>query len=407
MEETRIMQSKPKISKDDKRLSFAICAMIIGLYLTNISVGIARFLPISADTVGILCKAFIFLSLLLCVAAIFRRFNVLLFIVLDVMLLLIITNFLVFPDTSEFFTGTVSTFVMTILPGIICFALLEDYSLLLKRLTSVAYIVSIVNMAVVLFLGSSAFSSGYSMGYANSLILPANILMHTLFYNSTKKWHKLLLIVFICVNVVSILVYGSRGALIAILLYFAIIAFRILRKKVHPVLLIMMFAALALCLLFYKPILTALYDMLTSMGFNSRTLLLFITNASHDSGRGELWAQLLSEMAKNPFIAHGINSDLVSAGLYSHNFFLELCYSLGIIIGIGVSIPIIYYIVKSLMYDNTHEGNIRKIIMFSFFPMCLWSLSVWTSAYFWFWLVICIKTRKGMKPNYEKKQKTV
>ena len=75
-------------------------------------------------------------------------------------------------------------------------------------------------------------------------------------------------------------------------------------------------------------------------------------------------------------------------GIYSHNFIIELLYEFGILLGVPFIIYIIYAIFKTVISKNNYYTNLLKILLFNFFPLILWSATIWTSMFFWIWLLL-------------------
>lgn len=385
-------------SKDEARLSFSLCAIVIGLYMTNLSEGLAHMIGISASLVSLLCKAFILLSLLVCVGALLRRLNRMMLISVCLLVAFSAVNLLLFPDNVPYFTNTLTSFLITILPGMICLMAIRDYDKLLKYIIVSAVIISIVNTLIVLVGGAMKFSSSYSMGYANSMILPTNTLIFAIFEQKCKRSVKIAYIVLAAANVISVMAFGSRGALLAIIVLMLLLCFKLLKRKTDIIIVSIIASLLLICVAFYKRIFEALYNFLLNMGYYSRTLYLIYADLGHDSGRSEIWGSVIEDISKNPFIAHGVNGDYTVAGIYSHNIALELIHSLGILFGVLALLFITYKIIRSVFSKNTSYSSVRMLIMFSFFPVCLFSSSVWTNMYLWLWLIICLRESNVIKP---------
>ena len=66
--------------------------------------------------------------------------------------------------------------------------------------------------------------------------------------------------------------------------------------------------------------------------------------------------------------------------------FLELIYDLGIFIGTVITIYIIYAIIRTLLAKPSSYVHILQLLLFSFFPLLLWSDSIWRSIFFWVWI---------------------
>ena len=390
MTETRDMRHA-NIDLGDKRLSFTLCAIVTGLFMTNISEGIGHLLGVNAETVSLACKLLILLSLLVCATVILERLNVMMVLTALAFVICVILNFVIFPDNSVFFAKTVSTFLLTILPGMICLMALEDYRPCLRALIVASCIISLINTFVLLIMSDVQFGSGYSMGYANSMILPTNVLIYVLLEKNVSFLKKVGVALLIVLNIVSVMAYGSRGALVAIMAFVLVFGFKMLRKKTDFLIILAIIMTLLLCVIFYRQIFSAVYNLLKQFGFNSRTLYLLSTDIGHDSGRSELWGEVIADISSNPFIAHGINGDYALIGIYSHSFIFELVHSLGILFG-GIAIIFVLYLIIRTVFSRSDEYNaVRSVMLFSFFPICLFSLSVWTNMYFWLWLTVCLR----------------
>ena len=119
------------------------------------------------------------------------------------------------------------------------------------------------------------------------------------------------------------------------------------------------------------------------------------------NGRNEIWNYFANKIKEEPFRIRGINADqLEKTGFYensnyAHNIFLELFYQFGVVIGGIFSLVIIKNVFDSLSYDN-EKNSIKTIFMCVFFPISIFSGSLWTSLYCWLWLFI---KKKGKKKN--------
>lgn len=373
----------------DENLSVAFCSIVLGLFFTNLSQGLFSSGSIMPKLVSLLSKAVIFLLLLMCIRVILERVYKPLLITTTIILIVPILQFFLFRDSWSYFSSSYLTFLLTIFPGMICFAALRDYQKCLQYLIITALGISIINLLVLVFMGGSAFTEKYSMGYANAMILPTNLLIYCFWRRHQKIATKITFFLLVVTNVASVLAYGSRGSLVAIAVFFLYAGFKTYYKEMSRKVKTAIIAVLGVCVLLYRQIFTILYNIMTALGFYSRTLLLLTKNIGHDSGRSKIWNAVWSDFSQNPFLIRGINADHLVAGNYSHNFFLELLHALGIILGGAVCIYIIVQIVRTCCGKTSAFDTVKILLLFAFFPVCLWSSSVWTSMYFWLWIVIC------------------
>lgn len=392
----------------DQNLAIAISAIVMGLFLTNLAHGIVGTGNIYT-IVSWSCKLLILIALVFSIRIILERFNSAVMVMIACVLLVPVAQFVFFRNTWSIFFNNYQTFLFTIFPGMVCLAVLKDSKETIRLLTWVSFGVSIINALVLLFWGANAFRT-YSMGYSNAMVLPSNMLVYCFWSRCRNVKTKLFAAALFVTNVIGILLYGSRGSLVAVGVFFLFYSFMAIRKKLNLVHKIVIVAGILLCLVFYRQICTLLYNIASSFGYYSRTLYLLTTNFGHDSGRSELWAKIWMDFTSNPFAIRGVNADYLIVGGYSHNFFLELIHSLGIVFGGAFGVYIIVHLVRTIALRQDNFGDLKQLLMFSFFPICLWSSSVWTNMYFWLWLIICLRTVRidsGVIAAWVKKTKAV
>ena len=147
------------------------------------------------------------------------------------------------------------------------------------------------------------------------------------------------------VSMCIILLAGSRGPLVPIVAFVVLRKFLIgmLRDKMMWTLFLIMGIFVFFLLLEELP---AIVVQLQSLGINSRTLMYLSEGiVTNDSGRGEIYSNVISKIIENPIIGYGVFADRNFVnGVYCHNIFLELFIDFGCFIPIlGMIIFIIYF----------------------------------------------------------------
>ncbi len=379
--------------KEDTMLSVAVGAIVGGLYVTNLADGLALTKSTADLIIGLLCKVFILATLVFCAKAILTRVNKTLLGVCIAVVAVLPLQAILFRDTWPFFWDTYVTFVLSIFPGMICFSVLRDYRKCLRVLLFVSIGISLANWMVLFVGGGDAFAK-YNMGYANALVLPTNLLIWVC-VQGEKHWRMRLVYGALAAgNVIGIFAYGSRGALACVLVFGVFLFFSVpIPHKYGRRIKAGIALAAVLLLVFYRPILTVVLNVLESMGFQSRTLSLLVTDIGHDSGRMLLWEKVWKDFTTNVIAIRGINSDYALIQIYSHNAVLELLHAFGILGGTVLLAGGAWGIVGTLKRRTDAYGMLRVLTMFSFMPLCFWSGSVWTSMYLWLWVVICLRRK--------------
>lgn len=374
--------------RHDLFLNLAICMLVAGLFMTNFSVGLQNYFTwITPEKTSSFSKILIVVSMALCLPVFIRRFQTKMFWIVLGMLFVYFFQKLLFPTQQFIFKRTFQTFLFTVFPAVICFLAVRDYRSLLAWLLRLSVVISVVCLLSMIMYGAELFAGQYVMGFSNSLIFPSDILLVHFVSKETSASKKLLFLTLTVSNCLCICIYGSRGALAAIVV-FAI--YMILKAETSVSIKFLICSTLIvfgmLFLMFFETLMVALNDWLTSLGFNSRTLSIIINDIGHDSGRYEMWEYLIVEIQEDIFAVRGINADYLKIGVYAHNFMLELLFDLGPVISIIIIVYIIYCAVATVVATITEYSKILSICLFSFIPVALWSGSIWTAMYFWIWI---------------------
>lgn len=108
---------------------------------------------------------------------------------------------------------------MNVFPTALTFSVVKNFSLVIKQLRKIALVISGVLLFVNLSGSMASFDKVYSMGFAGSLTLPTLALTECLINERHSLKHCSVLGIALVCNLFSLLVYGSRGAFIAIALF--------------------------------------------------------------------------------------------------------------------------------------------------------------------------------------------
>ena len=182
--------------------------------------------------------------------------------------------------------------------------------------------------------------------------------------------------------------YGARGSLLAIVVASVVLAFR---SSKHKARFLVVFVVVSLMLIVMGSILGTVLVGESSDGFlsGSRTFALLANgDISNDAGRFPIWNTLWADFLENPLAIRGICSEYPLVGMYAHNFVIQLLHSFGLIIGGGCVIFIGYEAVSTLRMEPSADSDVATAYLMCFFPLLLWSGSIWSSVPFWTWLAV-------------------
>lgn len=220
------------------------------------------------------------------------------------------------------------------------------------------------------------------MTYANAISLGVALLLYYgIIENSVFD-----LIVSV-VGLVSLLIFGSRGSLLTLI----ILALILLWIKLKNRNLIIVGGAFALVLVFVGPVLIGkIVAKLSVIGIDSRTVEKIINgNLLVSNDRLRIYQYLLNVFKKNIVTGVGICGDRYYLPLkfrgvdatYAHNFFIEIFLDYGLIFGILITCLVVYLLVKCLF----QEKNIKyKGFFYVFFIVGFLQLMISRS-----WLTEC------------------
>lgn len=257
-------------------------------------------------------------------------------------------------------TSLLNTFLFIIFGSLIC-----DYSFFMDCLHKTARLailgVILTDILTILVLKNKRYDD---MSYAYCVCLITCI---ELFWFLEKR--NLLDGIFSLIGTASILLCGTRGAVICILLLFAIWSFFYQKKTSLRVIAISAF--LIILLLLYTGIFANAAKSASEWleerklpGF--RILDMLQTNEiSDDSGRGKIYDAVKEGIRQKMIFGYGIGGDrLLTDHTYAHNIFFEFFSSFGIFFGMTFLCVIGYYLLCGI-FDPDRSLGALSVILFS------------------------------------------
>lgn len=239
----------------------------------------------------------------------------------------------------------------------------QDLMELLRRFSMLALIANIIGIWI---FGISNLDSADNMGRAYRL------LPHCLLFIHYVIRHKSILdFIFAMVSTVLILGFSSRGPLF-LLLIFILLYFAITKRITLSV------VSISLPLIFaiyynFDNILLIVSKFLTILGMNQRLIeFLYSSSFFEFNSRDSIALLMLEVLSDNYWIGYGIAGDRLFSNTiiinnngiaYSHNFFIEILFSYGILAGTLIIISTMYYTVKSTFFKSSDDAQIILLIL--------------------------------------------
>ena len=331
--------------KKEKRVCSYVSFIILGLFLVNVLSALSSITGITSSQSSMTIKILLGGSFIVIIPIILQRFTKKMLIVTLVSILVTLLNLLVFPKTSNIFLNTVISYYTMCFTGFLAVSSIRNENVFKNVLLKFSRVIALMSIILTLGIISGVivgFNDGdYSMGLGYACLIPLLSLICEFIENRT---------VYDCLGIVAflflIIAYGSRGPLLAVILFGMYFLLRYLCANKKYLLCICMCIISSFLLVFYRSILILLMDILANLGINSRTLYLTVYNLFHDSDRSIIYSQLLDGIFEHPFEIRGINAEYSMIGIYAHNIFIEVIYQFGIVIG---GIAVIFLITKFLL----------------------------------------------------------
>ena len=369
----------------ETRLCKFVSAVILCVFLTNISYGISGAMGFHPSLISGFLKMVMALLFLFRAGIILKRMDQRLLLFLGTAICVVTADYIAFPALEAYFTDTLITFFSFCLTTYIVCYQIRDHKKLKIEITRASYLIAA--MAGLLLAGifsgrlPSFNNGGYSMGFGYSCVVPAIFLSAEAVQHRRKA-----AAVGAAVLTIAIVAFGSRGPLIELFLFTAFLAVRDAFEKRKYVRGGLITAGIGALLLAYKDLLMLLGEFLQRYGLQSRTIQTLTAETVHLSGRDRLFERLLPAIMEAPFAVRGINAEWAVIGIYAHNIAVELLYQLGCVAGGAVILFILGRIIRTLTLTELDDQKLRcMIFMFASIPQLMVSGSLWTNYVFWMW----------------------
>lgn len=403
-------------------------SIILMIWLLNeVSLTVTRYVLTQLNIYGfgrsflLFCVTMIPVTILLVLLQNIKVKNYLPFLLLYVVIVFcFLFTYLFHPEYSYFYTRESYGIVRVFRPdcalyAFLFFSLIDDPYELLKTVKNFAYI----DMAYLfIFQLIPALIRGYwidtnyqgiethyvyNLSFGYSLLLPTIVFLY--FFLKKKSYLHLLLAV---VGLFFIFTQGSRGAMIIPIIFIGLmiisgvidsknVSYKIFKISAVITLLILL-------ILFGNNMLIEIVSFFQSLGIQSRTLELFIQGeVTNDSGRNIIWQSVVNAIEKGGIFGYGTYGDRPFVFpyhfvAYSHNIFLELICSFGVI-GFIISAFIIADSVYMIFVCKKTIWKELFIIFFSISCQLLLSMSFWYVFEFWAAAAIAHKYHQLNKRN--------
>lgn len=229
-------------------------------------------------------------------------------------------------------------------------------------------------------------SFGYAVSFPTIVFLYESI--------KYKKMHSFIFFVF---GLWILLTQGNRGAILIVFVYiFLLILKNSNNTRYYLLKFVVMSFALIILYLYGDNIIIFIARQLSNLGIESRNIDKILNGSfTENNGRDIIWSTVIKSIKKGGILGYGMLGDrpfvfpIHYAG-YSHNIFLELIISFGII-GVFIILYLLYIIIRMLFFCYDQDWLDVFIILLSCSSQLLLSMSFW---YVWqFWAALAVSSK--------------
>ena len=303
-----------------------------------------------------------------------RRIQIIL-IPFSILMILILLSVLIYPALISEVNEVGPLLILRCLPGFYLATNVTDWKLVLKKIAQFYWLGLLYSIIIAVY-GERLFNY---MTISYSLFVPAVITIQMGSLYKKKIW-------FISGLIMGfvMIVYGARGPILCVAVTLLSIYYQ---KREHGRMSKRQF--LLLCFLFFALVfLIVRFDTIVQeiarLAPNSRTIAIIQGGAfTDDSGRSSFYMTVLSALARDPILPHGILADRMlifngtpmNSSFYPHNFVLELWYQFGIfgLVFVFIFFRNVFQVQKKLIANK--EGLYDTLIMVAYSTFCLGALT--------------------------------
>lgn len=180
----------------------------------------------------------------------------------------------------------------------------------------------------------------------------------------------------------------NRGALLALLILFALFFTRRMKKISYRLFSFSCMAILGLYLAInLRNVLIFIYNLFSKYSISANFLsksIYFLTLDDFSAGRADLYKSAINLFYKSPLFGNGIGYFAsVNNGQYPHNVFLEALAEQGIIIAMILLIFCLVYIYRILTVRQNNFFTLSVLLFSLSIPRLMISSTIWMSPFFW------------------------
>lgn len=267
--------------------------------------------------------------------------------------LIYVFHILLFPDTIPYWGDEGFKFLLPIsIPIVLCMVSIKNIDFFYLAVKHISYACAILGL---LFgfrtLTGSFVLNQYSMGFGYCILLPMLILLYQ------RKVYSIIISLLLFVLLV---VYGSRGPLLAVAIF---LLYMLINKKSYGL--------VGLIIVLGIGGFATFVSYLQSLGISSRTISMFLEgNLDAQTNRDTISQKALEIINQKPIMGYGLFGDRKPVGDWCHNIILEVFCDFGVILGSVLLLVFFYFIIMAFVkLKGINKDIFAMFIAYALVPM--------------------------------------
>ena len=394
--------------KWDRRISFYVIFYFIISAFNSVIKLLFQLSEYWWSMISVICGILIIIPMLYSINQVYKRSKRIL--LNSILLFLVIYLFSIFQSVLRnepidlILEGTaLLTFAWWIPIGTFTYCVINK-KILYDTLLRGSYIISIL-LSFPFYLYILGLLPGYNMFFSYALIFP--LILHINEYFRTRN--RLLLIISL-LELLALLIYGARGPLLSLLIYFVfkLIDIKFIHTRILAFMTILLFTFITF--LVSEKVISDFNIELSKYNIQSRTLDLFESGSIlFDAGRTEIWKITYDMITEKPFLGWGLGGEYYTLGerfgdhnitntSTPHNGILQVWVNFGLFFG-SLALIIIFKDFKKIFKIKDYYLKNLLLIFFSIgiFPRLFVSSGFFVYPPAAIFIYLIIQYRKKLK----------
>lgn len=309
---------------------------------------------------------------------------------------------LIYPNSSMYVEENAVKYLVCTLPFYFV-GLTFNFSGNRKWIVLFAYFATVLNIAYMFLITSNTFDSDHQEAMRKAYILLPSLLV--ILWNFIES-RKIIDMLFAALCFMMISGYGTRGPFLCMIFFLAVYFFFYKQWKRPTIARGLIVICTYALYIFSEYFAMFMITVVGTIGLSTRIFDSILNDAfinyEQSHGRDELQEALFIRLNANGGQGFGLYTDrIVGDGYFAHNFFVEVWYQFGYIIGSAIAIAFLLLVVYALRKSKNITSSIFIVAIFcACFLQMMFSSSYLQNTGFYFLIGLCVQNIRKSQYNY-------